>query len=378
MMHRFRQHVALLATFALIATLTFLIVPAAHATTVYNDYYGPYGGDPFTTWDEDYSLNNKSHATPPFMPVPSFGGCYIAQGSTLLDDLDCDKVPDIVDNCLGVANPDQLDQNQNGIGDSCDLFVDSVVIDPPVVLEDRPFITTATLTNYRPYDLRNIELTMQVPELGLEQKVYVDTLAQGDQGRYEFFLRVPGCAKSKEYDGVLMVEFPKSPGVKESFYIPTRFTVKSNGLCEEEPTVQGKSLITILDIQDIDPAAGGVYPFSITNNEQESQAYVLSVQDIDWGSYLIEPRSLIVVPAGETREGRLTVYANKGVTGKHSFFLTLKSKDDAQQVSLTASVKDQAPGLSTNAFVQFGVFIVGAIILIVAAALMLHRAQRKK
>jgi hypothetical protein len=35
-------------------------------------------------------------------------------------DLDADGVPDAVDNCPAVANPDQRDSNLNGIGDACE------------------------------------------------------------------------------------------------------------------------------------------------------------------------------------------------------------------------------------------------------------------
>ena len=267
--------------------LSLLLAFPFAAAVVYSDYYGPYGGDNINyvaAWQQDYLLNNQSHATAPFYPQETFGGCYIATAENqVLQDSDCDKVPDIVDNCPFTPNPDQADQNHNGIGDACDLIVDKIELDPPVVLEGRAFTATATITNYRSYDIRNLVLTVQVPELGLEQKEYIDVIKAGEQQHIEFFLRTPDCAKAKDYDLVLFVEWPMSPGVSENFYIPTKMGLQSSGLCPQEPTTQGKSVINILDIQDVDQQKGGDYPFTIVNNEAESQAYVLSVDGLRAG-----------------------------------------------------------------------------------------------
>ncbi len=41
-----------------------------------------------------------------------------------VEDLDGDLVGELCDNCAAVANPDQQDANDDGMGDACDLFVD--------------------------------------------------------------------------------------------------------------------------------------------------------------------------------------------------------------------------------------------------------------
>ena len=363
---------------AILMILSLLIVPGAMAT-VYHDYYGSYGGDEWVSWEEDWLENDKSHATPPFRPRWDDLGCAIlGPENTLLDDVDCDKIPDPIDNCLGVPNPDQSDQNQNGLGDPCDLVVDKIELDPQVVLEGRAFTVTATMTNYRPYDLRNLQLTVQVPELGLEQKEYVDLIAGGKQDHYLFYFRLPNCVHEKDYDVVLFVEWPAAPGQQEFFYIPTRVGVTSSGLCDPEGTREGKSIINILDIQDVDEN-GGIYPFTIVNAEAASQAYVLTVEGTeDWGNYEIRPRSLIIVPAGESREGELVIYANEDAEGEHGFVLTLRSKSDAHQELLSARIKQEAPGPSNRAWLQFGIFIAVLIILAASVGITIHRAQEQR
>jgi len=50
---------------------------------------------------------------------PGACGCGMPDG-----DADGDVVPDCVDNCLGISNPDQADLNANGIGDACEEDVE--------------------------------------------------------------------------------------------------------------------------------------------------------------------------------------------------------------------------------------------------------------
>lgn len=54
--------------------------------------------------------------------VKSATGVSVANPGYVIADSDGDKIPDVRDNCVSIANPDQVDVNQNGRGDVCDDF----------------------------------------------------------------------------------------------------------------------------------------------------------------------------------------------------------------------------------------------------------------
>jgi hypothetical protein len=58
--------------------------------------------------------------------------CMISEGigKALLPDTDCDRIVDIQDNCPFITNPMQRDYDGNGLGDACDLYVESISTSP--------------------------------------------------------------------------------------------------------------------------------------------------------------------------------------------------------------------------------------------------------
>src|SRR6185503_6196883 len=65
---------------------------------------------------------------PPGTPAPPIaGGTFGCPGLPPPPDTDGDSILDPFDNCPFIANPDQLDSNNNGVGDACD----SSLIGPP-------------------------------------------------------------------------------------------------------------------------------------------------------------------------------------------------------------------------------------------------------
>ena len=310
---------------------------------------------------------------------PSFGGCFISTGHGLIADIDCDRFPDFDDNCPDVPNAEQSDQTGNGIGDACDLVIENIAADPSVALQGRSLITNVRFTNYRAYDLRNLRVIAEIPQLGVGDTISVSVLPMLATTVQEVIMRVPDCARPGEYDLVTTIEYPFSAGKKEVFVQPIRVAVQESGACALDP--QGKTIVDIIEIQDVDPVSGGVYPFTITNNEQSSKAYTLTIDGIaEWGAAQIEPGTLIVVPSGESRQGAIRVFARPGIVGEHSFMLVVQAKDDIKQVLLTADVPE-APGNGqppVRAFPRAFFLVALAVLAFLIALFVLAVVPRKK
>lgn len=307
----------------------------------------------------------------PGPPPPTFGGCFISTGHGLLADLDCDRIPDAIDNCPVVPNPEQFDQTGNGIGDACDLVIDKVEAEPPVILQGRSLITRFHLTNYREYDLRNLRMKIEIPILGVSENAELGILPTLATTEQEIITRIPDCAYPGEYDLILTIEYPYTAGRKEVFSQHIKVAVEQSGQCPIEPTIYDKTIIDIIEIQDIDPKVGGVYPFTITNNEYYDKAYVLHLEGLDpWGYGQLEPGSVVVVPSGETREGAIRIWANKDYVGEQSFILTIQAKDDIKQQMLLADIPEKPNNITAFAVLSWtlGVLVIVALVLIAIAA----------
>ncbi len=72
-------------------------------------------------------------------------------GSTFVFDVadgDVDGIPDSIDNCVAVPNPDQVDTNHNGIGNACELCCPLLTIEPELTADDRGTLVESTKNRF--------------------------------------------------------------------------------------------------------------------------------------------------------------------------------------------------------------------------------------
>lgn len=80
---------------------------------------------------------------------PGFCGCNVSDF-----DLDLDGFPDLcLDNCPAIFNPDQLDSNQDGIGDACSVVV--VTVELVLFADDGQFLGVVSDNPFDPDSIAN-------------------------------------------------------------------------------------------------------------------------------------------------------------------------------------------------------------------------------
>ena len=305
---------------------------------------------------------------------PGYRGCVMLTDDGQFDDTDCDKVPDIADNCPLTHNIDQSDVDRNGIGDACDILITEFRIEPETPIQGRSLVATVTVMNNRAYAVRDLRVKVEIPALGLFAS---DTIGVIDAGRIasrELVTRIPECAPLRPTDVVAIVEHQYGPREIEVFTAPARVLVAPSGQCAQDNPGVDRTIVDIIEAQDVNPIEGALYPFTIRNNEAESKAYVLSVSGIAWGYAEIYPGSVVVVPPGEARDGSVRVWSRPGWTGRQSFTFTVQARDDAKQLLLLAEIvpspqelREPVPAgvrmlLGALAFVLVAVLLVAALL----------------
>lgn len=301
-------------------------------------------------------------------------------GRVLLPDTDCDRIPDLEDNCPFIANPMQRDADGNGLGDSCDLYLEDISTNPAdFVYNGRAFYTIVTLENNRDYNIRNLKVRVIVPELGIESVQYIDNLEVCSIETVEFFLRAPMCVPMHDYKIIVEASFMNVWGETEIILGVTSIRVIPDQYCKmimENNQTIGNTFIDVMQIQDVYKGSEAVFPIKISNNEFNDKEYIVAITGLDdWSYYRLEPSSLIIVPSETERTMDLYIGAHNDrnlAPGERVFVVSVQSGKEVQRFLLIANVKES--GTADNSFLWFfslKVLLIGGLVLLIILALVI-------
>ncbi|MFH1649185.1 MAG: hypothetical protein ABIA93_01405 [Candidatus Woesearchaeota archaeon] len=271
------------------------------------------------------------------IPVVNAETCKISTGHGLLLDTDCDRVPDTTDNCPIIFNPSQEDMNRNGLGDMCDVIISDVELSTDTSRPGQALDVFVQMRNNLPLQVTDIKLTADIPRLEAQAETLVAPIPPGaiqeTDERAHVKIRIPSDAKEGTYDMVLTTTFNVN-SMKASNTVRVPVQVEGDSINENEGTN-----IDAYEIQDITRGRGAIYPISITNEESNAKSYVLRVEGVDFGTWRIDPNTVLVIEPGMTKQAFLYVSADdKAQDGQYGFTLTITSDGEMQKIQLRANV----------------------------------------
>ena len=304
--------------------------------------------------------------------------CMISTGiaNNLLPDTDCDRIIDMEDNCPFITNPTQRDSDGNGLGDVCDVYIESIKTQPSdFVYSGRAFNIMLTFQNNRHYNIRNLKVRVLAPELNLESVQYIDNLKVCDIENAEATLRTPQCVPGGAYKVVVEASFTNAFGDTEIIRAVSFIRVVSDQYCQmflENNQTIGNTIIDVMQIQDVYQGSEAVFPIRITNLESSGKDYIFSVTGLDdWGSSRLEPGSLIIVPSGTEDIMNLYIRANHDAApGEKNFVVSVQSGREVQRFLLIANVKESGTVDKTFLWMfSLRVILIGLLIAMILVAL---------
>lgn len=288
--------------------------------------------------------------------------CSVRIGHQVFPDADCDGVPDHLDNCPYVYNPDQKDSTGDGVGDACSLLVTCSVQNPQVSGADTLRVDFIVENNLD-HRVENLRVGAEIMSLGATDRRTLRPLNPGETDVVPMRITLPACSLPGQY----RVEC----GVITQSYQTTALDwirVGESDVCRPDTEAD------FYEVQDVvqDSSTGGVFPITIHNNADVQRTYMLRAEGVQpWGDYVFEGGSVIAVPAGQRVNTQLRVFAEPDTNiGEYPFHVEITSQGDQEHVFLVANVVplSNVPGRSLATGRLSGYDIVWLLLLIAVIA----------
>jgi uncharacterized membrane protein len=253
----------------------------------------------------------------------------------------------------GTSFEQDFELHIEGADASSAVEIRDFTIDPEEVIAGRAFTAMIKVRNIGNYDLSDLKATVSIPELNIKTSEYMNNLDSDESKIFEeLLLRVPECTKAGNYDVEILVEFDEY----EETSVSTSISVQKGDMCGASTGTTGtegtedKTIVTVPSSQELSQGTSVAYPIMIQNNLGTSKTYTLTVSGASgWATTRIDPSSVLIVPAGQSKTVYLYVSANSdSEPGDKIMTLTVDSGTESKQIPLVAKISMGTAGSTTN------------------------------
>lgn len=272
----------------------------------------------------------------------------------------------------GISFEKDYQLNVQGASRSSAIQIKDFSLDPEEVIAGRAFTAMVKVRNIGDSDLNDLKVTISVPDLNIKTSEYMDNLDADESKTFEeLLLRIPECAKKGTYDVEVLVEFDEY----EETVATTTIDVVASDTCgastgTTSPTTgqDEKSVITVPNSQEVSQGTSVAYPIMIQNNGAVAKTYTMSLSGAtSWATARVDPSSVLVIPAGQSRTAYLYVSANNNAElGDKTFTLTIDSGTESKQIPLVAKITKNVNATATTDWSKFrNALEIGLVVLVI-------------
>ncbi|MBT4651238.1 hypothetical protein HOC13_01830 [Candidatus Woesearchaeota archaeon] len=239
--------------------------------------------------------------------------------------------------------------------------------------------TTVLLENNAEYEEEVVKVTVAVPELGIQNGVFVALEAEEDEdpkvdgdseATPEIFLKIPANAEAKDYLLVVNVKYDKyATETKE--YVLT--------VLEGEQKTQDKLILTVgPETQNVVAGQQAAFPVALTNAGANDKSYVLELSgDSSLTTSLSE--NLVVLESGKTKVVYAYVTATANEAAEKVATLAVKADGETlKTIELTANVVPAEEGNKVSLRNGLEIALIVLVVLLVIIGLILGFSRMKK
>ena len=278
-----------------------------------------------------------------------------------------------------------------GIDRRSAVEIKDVTLDPQEIIAGRALTGKIKVNNLWDSTIKDLKLTLSVPELNIKVSEYMDEISTDQSKTFEeLLLRIPECTKAGKYDVTVLVEFDEYSKTESTQTID----VVSSDTCgtsagannnNNNNNAQGKTTITVPNMQEAAQGTSVVYPIVIANDASTSQTYTLSVSGAStWSTARIDPSSVVVVPSGQSKTTYLYLSTNKdSELGDKVFTLNVESGTESKSIPLVAKITQSQAGSSTDwssfrKALEIGLIVLVIILIIVGLIIAFGKMKENK